>query len=138
VNELYKGYLFRRSKLSLKIWLETALKEAHCKKNLPISYSSYFKDASKAEKLTSGTPDLVLSTGSATNKRVDRKSVSVQKTKLFVKHGYLNASTQAILNIDRLRLDSDFCDLAISALPQTTLSLAAPYPPSQRSEFAFW
>jgi len=60
----------------------------------------------------------------------------MQKTKLFVKHGYLNASTQAILNIDRLRLDSDFCDLAISALPQTMLSLAAPYPPSQGSEFA--
>jgi len=61
----------------------------------------------------------------------------MQKTKLFVKRGYLNAPTQAILNIDRLRLDSDFCDLAISALSQMMLSLAAPYPPSQGSEFGF-
>jgi hypothetical protein len=60
----------------------------------------------------------------------------MQKTMLFVKHGYLNASTQAILNIGRLQLDSDFCDLAISALPQAMHSMAAPYLPFQGVEFA--
>jgi len=81
VNELYKGYIFRRSRLSLKMWLETTLKEARCKTSLPISYPSYFKDASEVERLTSRTPDLVLSTGSVSHQQTSQpESVSVDCT----------------------------------------------------------
>jgi len=68
MNELYKSYLFKRSKLSLEIRLETALKEVHCRTTLPTSHPSYFKDAFEMERLTSRTLELVLSTGSITKK----------------------------------------------------------------------